>query len=220
MKAYNVFVADVTGGVPEVESRSVDVIITDPLYGKDFLYLWEALAKLAKRVLKPGGQLYAMSGTKYAREVMNILSEHLKYRCLISDYMSMKGGVYLNRACHTIQHWKPVMWYQNGGKLGKYLGDIIYSDRVPNNKMHEYQQNLLAFENMVKTHTEKGDLVYDPFVGSGTTGVACIKYGRKFIGSDIDPKNVRISEKRLSAVTPAVRIKIDKLVLKRNEKRR
>jgi DNA modification methylase len=126
--------------------------------------------------------------------------------------MSMSGGIYLNRACHTVQHWKPVVWYQNGGKLGKYLGDIIYSDRVPSKELHGWQQSLVAFENLVKTHTIVGDLVYDPFVGSGTTGVACVRHRRKFVGSDADEKCVQMTVKRLRETKPAKYVKVTKLL--------
>ena len=43
------------------------------------------------------------------------------------------------------------------------------------------------------TQTPDGGVVLDPFLGSGTTGVACIKTGRRFIGIDNDPRYVEIS---------------------------
>ena len=41
-------------------------------------------------------------------------------------------------------------------------------------------------------------LILDPFMGSGTTGVACVKTGRKFIGIEIDPTYFEIAVKRIS----------------------
>lgn len=50
----------------------------------------------------------------------------------------------------------------------------------------------------VKTWTNEGDVVYDPFMGSGTTAKACIKTGRKFIGSEISKDYCDIADKRLA----------------------
>jgi DNA modification methylase len=56
----------------------------------------------------------------------------------------------------------------------------------------------LVCEIMIENHTNEGDVVYDPFMGSGTTGVACIKTGRKYLGSEIDEKVKNIAESRLT----------------------
>ena len=46
--------------------------------------------------------------------------------------------------------------------------------------------------------SEVGDSIIDPFMGSGTTGVACMKLGRKFIGVEIDEKYFAIAAKRIA----------------------
>lgn len=48
-------------------------------------------------------------------------------------------------------------------------------------------------------HAPKSQTVIDPFIGSGTTGVACVKMGRKFIGIEIDPGYFEIARKRIEA---------------------
>jgi site-specific DNA-methyltransferase (adenine-specific) len=52
-------------------------------------------------------------------------------------------------------------------------------------------------EFFVKLFSKEGDLVCDPFVGSGTTGVVCTRLNRKFIGIDILEKNIRLAEARI-----------------------
>jgi modification methylase len=54
--------------------------------------------------------------------------------------------------------------------------------------------------NYIESTTENGDLILDPFMGSGTTAVACIKMNRHFIGIEISPKYCKIAEERLSKV--------------------
>jgi len=51
---------------------------------------------------------------------------------------------------------------------------------------------------IVRTATKEGDIVLDPFMGSGTTAVACTKLGRNFIGFEIEPKYVEMANKRIA----------------------
>ena len=50
---------------------------------------------------------------------------------------------------------------------------------------------------IVERLTNPGDVILDPFLGGGTTGVAAVSKGRKFIGADIETKNVEISHERI-----------------------
>jgi site-specific DNA-methyltransferase (adenine-specific) len=54
--------------------------------------------------------------------------------------------------------------------------------------------------------TQPGETIFDPFMGSGTTGVACMQLGRNFIGCEIDPGYFAIAQKRISdaAAQPAL----------------
>ena len=56
------------------------------------------------------------------------------------------------------------------------------------NRFHPTQKNLKLFEDLIKKHTNNGDLVMDTFLGSGTTAIACKKLDRKFIGCEISKK--------------------------------
>ena len=50
----------------------------------------------------------------------------------------------------------------------------------------------------VELHSKPGDLVLDPFMGSGTTGVACALLGRRFIGVERDAEYVQIAKRRIA----------------------
>ncbi len=52
---------------------------------------------------------------------------------------------------------------------------------------------------LVVKATKEGDTVLDPFMGSGTTGVACVKLNRNFIDIEIDPQYFAVAEKRIAA---------------------
>ncbi len=61
----------------------------------------------------------------------------------------------------------------------------------------ETQKPVRLLERVVKMFSREGSLVLDPFTGSGTTGIAALKCGRKFLGSDKSPEAVEISERAL-----------------------
>ena len=62
---------------------------------------------------------------------------------------------------------------------------------------HPTQKPLALLERIITASTKEGDLILDPFMGSGTTGVASVKLGRKFVGIDVDKQYVNLAEKRI-----------------------
>lgn len=63
--------------------------------------------------------------------------------------------------------------------------------------LHPTQKPTSLMEYLINTHSNPGDVVLDCTMGSGTTGVACIKTGRDFIGIEMDEKYFNISKKRI-----------------------
>ena len=75
----------------------------------------------------------------------------------------------------------------------KYVGSIEKG-------LHPTQKNLGLMEWLLKIHSNENDLILDPFMGSGTTGVACINTNRKFIGIELDENYFDIAKERLSVI--------------------
>ena len=65
------------------------------------------------------------------------------------------------------------------------------------NRLHPVQMPLALAERMILRGSDVGDLILDPFSGSGTTGVAAINNGRKYIGIEFDKKYLDVSIKRI-----------------------
>lgn len=63
--------------------------------------------------------------------------------------------------------------------------------------LHSTQKPLALIEYLIKTYTNEGDLVIDPVMGAGTTGVAAINLKRKFIGIELDEAYFQAAEKRI-----------------------
>jgi hypothetical protein len=75
--------------------------------------------------------------------------------------------------------------------------DCVKSE--PGNKIteHEWAQGTIEATHFIKYLSRKNSLVVDPCLGSGTTAVAAVKAGRRFVGFEIDPETARNAEARL-----------------------
>lgn len=71
------------------------------------------------------------------------------------------------------------------------------NDADKKNRLHPTQKPVPLLEYLVKTYTNEGDTVLDNCMGSGSTGVACLRTGRRFIGIEKDPQYFQIAEERL-----------------------
>lgn len=70
---------------------------------------------------------------------------------------------------------------------------------------HPTQKPLALLERVIEASTQEDGVVLDPFNGSGTTGVATLKLGRRYVGMDLDPKYLELSRKRLVDAERGVR---------------
>lgn len=78
----------------------------------------------------------------------------------------------------------------------RYPTSVLYYNNV-RNAVHPTQKPVDLLEFLVKTYSNEGDVVLDPFMGSGTTGVACLNTGRSFIGVEKDEKYFNVANGRL-----------------------
>ena len=68
-------------------------------------------------------------------------------------------------------------------------------------KIHPTQKNIKLFKDILEVSSNKDDIVFDPFIGSGTTAVACKELGRKYIGIELSPEYVEIARRRISGIS-------------------
>lgn len=69
------------------------------------------------------------------------------------------------------------------------------------NKYHPTEKPVKLITRLIQASSVSGDIVFDPFMGSGSTGVACVNTGRRFIGIELDPGYFTISVNRISEAT-------------------
>jgi site-specific DNA-methyltransferase (adenine-specific) len=88
--------------------------------------------------------------------------------------------------------------WNGGGKHGVWTFPKMGSDDRERTG-HETQKPLALMQALVRDFTDPGDLILDAFAGSGTTGVAAKRLGRRFLGWERDPKYHAIAEKRIAS---------------------
>lgn len=79
----------------------------------------------------------------------------------------------------------------------RYPTDVLYFANDSNNSVHPTQKPDALLRYLILTYTNPGDTVLDPFMGSGTTGVACMQTGRNFIGIELDEGYYNTAKKRI-----------------------
>lgn len=83
---------------------------------------------------------------------------------------------------------------------GKRLTDIWCFDRVAGkNQQHQNQKPVDLLEQCILKHSNENEIVFDGFMGSGSTGVACVNTNRRFIGIELDDKYFEIAKQRIDA---------------------
>jgi site-specific DNA-methyltransferase (adenine-specific) len=100
----------------------------------------------------------------------------------------------------TICHPKGKKHWNGGGKHGFYDVPIVLDRAGPNSeaRVHTTQKPLALMAALVADFTDAGETIADAFMGSGTTGVAAIQQGRKFVGIERDPHYFEVACDRIS----------------------
>ena len=173
-----------------MEDNSVDAVVTDPPYGLNFLgNEWDLnipdWIKEGRRI----GENVAFTTAPttlwdYPRPDW-VCCWHRKH----ASSRAVKGGFNL---------WSPILYY--GTK--KIPADFYATHfgtywRKHKNIDHPSPKPVELYKWILEWISEPGDTILDPFMGSGTTGVACVQTGRNFIGIEIDERYFAIAQHRI-----------------------
>ncbi len=109
------------------------------------------------------------------------------------------------------ENGEPKDWVEENGERYRYTHPAnIWIDTVvpfwsmPENTPHSTQKPEMVVERAMKASSNPGDVVLDPFVGSGTSAVVAVRLGRRFIGFEINEEYVRLAAKRLDQTQPGM----------------
>jgi site-specific DNA-methyltransferase (adenine-specific) len=173
-----------------------------------------------QRALKPDGAIW-VSGTSHVIHSVGFAMQQLGFK-LLNDITWVKPNPPPNLSCRYFTHaTETVIWAAKsrrsrhtfnyklmrqlaGGRQMKSVWEILPPG--PDEKRfgkHPTQKPVALLERILLASSNEGDVVLDPFLGSGTTAVAAFKLGRRCTGIEIDRKYVQVLIKRLVALEEA-----------------
>ena len=197
MKEYmnKITVGDMIELSKDIPDNSIDCIFTDPPYPKKYRFLYDELAIVAERVLKPMAPCFVYSGNDGVEYVIKAMTKTLKYRATIAFVNS--GGGQIVWSSRFVAKYKPVFLFHKltwHAKAPMALG-VFTVNR--DKEYHEWGQGVDEAFHYLRYHTKPGDIVFDPFCGGGTTAVAARMLGRRFITFEINEESAGIAKSRL-----------------------
>lgn len=184
----------------DVADRSVDLLLTDPPYLASTLSVYDDLGRLAARALTPGGLLIAYSGLLHLPQVIAMLSAHVPYWWMFAALHDVGSGIGQIRQVNVGAAWKPlVVFRQPGGSgLPPWTLDVVTGGKREKTSGHPWEQSESEAASLIKSLTQPGDLVLDPFCGSGTVPAAAVRAGRRALACDVDAASVRMTVERVA----------------------
>ncbi len=176
-----------------------DAIFTDPPWRDADSYSW--LGEFARRKLKKGGLLLVQCGVRelpdrVARLTSAGLSYYWTFAIVYSQVRQQMPGLGI------CSNWRPVIAMTNGGAAKHKLSTDVWTVANCPKEHHGWEQPLAPWQGWTERLTQPGQLVLDPFAGSGTVGVACRLTGRRYLGTEIDPATAKIARQRLAQSAP------------------
>lgn len=176
----------------DIPDGSIDCIITDPPYPKEFIEVWSKLSRVAKRVLKPNGYCVAYSGQMYLPEVISRMRDNLDYYWTFAVYH--EGQTQIVNGINLMCRWKPVLIFQNGKKKIENTFQDYFISEQREKQGHDWQQSKSGVGYLIEMFTKPNDLILEPFAGSGTTIIAAKEKGRRVIAAEIDEQTYNIAK--------------------------
>ncbi len=212
-----------------IDNGNVDLIVTDPPYkitsrgnsgttggmlrknismkGQAFKYNCINVTEYASelyRILKDGGHLYIMTNHINLINMLNTFTDagfHF-IKSLIWD----KGNKIVGR--FYMSQFEYILFFRKG--KGVRINNCGTSDilSVPNKKMksadgknlHDTEKPVELMQILIENSSQVGDIVFDPFMGIGATGIAAKRLKRRFIGAELDEIYFNIAKERIEGV--------------------
>jgi len=222
-KIYN---EDYLIGIKNIKDNFIDLVITDPPYklvagGKTAgstggIFTPSEASKSGKcfkennikfsdwsldtyRVLKNGGHCYVMVNDRNMQELLNAFTK-VGFKVLNILFWD-KGNVTPNK------------WYMKAGEFivmfrkGKAIninnmGDstLLEFKNIIGHKLHPTEKPVDLITKLILNSSKENDIILDPFMGSGTTAVACINAKRQYIGFELDTTYYELANKRIQDI--------------------
>jgi site-specific DNA-methyltransferase (adenine-specific) len=203
--------------VKSLPDKSIDLIVTDPPYGDNVSYGPRAIRiagnkdpliallvlSEAYRVLKMHTTTYVFCGMRHLCFLRSFFTQYTRYKVrevIIWNKVNMGLGHAFRKQYECIMVLeKGTPHYRNHQML-----NLLHHKRVRSSH-HPHTKPLDLMKALILHSSDKGQVVLDPFVGSGTTALAAKQLQRDYIGIDLEHGYCKVAEKRLHPLPEAAR---------------
>ena len=222
MENFKLFCKDCLEVIKGIEDESIDLIITDPpykivkggctnkavkysgtshdelkngtLFNKNEINFNDWIPKLYDKI-KDGGHVYIMCNDRNMREVLNVAHES-KFKLL--NILTWKKTKH-NPNRYYLKNSEFIIMLRKGKAVNINNMGTYQVLEVPNvdKKTHPSEKPVDLMKILVENSSKLNDVVFDPFMGTGSVGVACMNANRKFIGVELDEKYFEIAKQRI-----------------------
>ena len=205
----------------DLPDESVDVLLTDPPYGMAFQSGWDTIRKSGP--IRSDG---VRQGMRVVGSALSHLAPSFKpdLHALVFCHWESWPDFYDRLSSHfTIKN--ALIWWKHGGGMGdlkveyakdyevilygvrslsreingKRPGAVLECPRVPASQRYvPFEKPVALLAGLVERHSRPGDLILDPFAGSGSTLVAAKALGRRAVGVELEERYAEIAARRLS----------------------
>jgi len=189
----------------QIPNESIDLIIADPPYGINYLSNHYKYGNPHKKIINDDSLFIPIIG----------LWQKLKTTGAMYVFYSHKKPLVSDKVKNVI------IWVKDNWSAGDLFGDYgnqyeciafmpkkdfklkngrfsnVWNCKRVKPEFHPTQKPIDLIKAIIRNATNKNDLILDPFIGSGTTALACKQMDRNFIGMELEPKYVEIANKRI-----------------------
>lgn len=221
------YLGDCLEVLPTLAAGSVDAVVTDPPYFQPashycptrdegapkktigdmsiLEYFFKSFIRECARTLKPDGFHYLFcDGQSYPIAFTGLYPYVKRVRPLIWDKLTSYNG-------YTWRHQHELIAFgelDGSPRIPTGDGDILKFRAVPvDERLHPAEKPIPLLMALI-AKTQEGGVIIDPFAGSGTTGVACVQTGRRFVGIEISEQYFEIAVKKIEAAQAQGRLGI------------
>ena len=224
MELNKIYNEDCLEGMKRILDNSIDLIVTDPPYLINYKSKGrkDKEHRFKKVILNDDNEDLIKD---YIKECYRILKDDTAmymfcsaakvdfFKTELEKYFTMKNMIIWEKDNHTAgdlesmfgRKYEIVFLVNKGIKKfnGKRLGDVWKFKRVLGDKqVHQNQKPIELIEQCIEKHSDENDIIFDGFMGSGTTAVAAMNTNRRYIGFELDEYYYNVAMKRLNNHDP------------------
>lgn len=210
-----IFQKDCLKVMETASENSIDMILTDPPYAMNYvsgrrkekfsniqnddnLNWLDEFFELSHKVLKENSSMYVFCSWHNIDKFKIAFERYFKLKNVLVWVKNNHGSGDLKAG--YAPKYEFILYGHKGRSLfrnGRHA-DVLNFNKVSGSKLlHPTEKPIDLLEFLIQNNSDKGDKIFDPFMGSGTTGIACKNLDRFFIGCELDGNYFNIAKDRL-----------------------